>query len=328
MRKLLFALMLVGLAGAVIAGTISQAFTQRQIRDPRKLETILEDNFAEIDNRTDGTTAIDIQTDDINMAGSVSDTLGLNDTKAASVTGLAVTVKYDIGGTALDTDYINHIWLQMANDSSEDIDWAYWYVVVDDNTTNTEDSAVELYIQSAGTATKALDINTTGVDCGAGQILATGGDMGDGALANVGALTCDSVDGDAAATLTVGPAVATRVDVGASDAVTKILGGLNLKYANKTANYTNTVDDCVLSFDTSAATTNTLPEASTVLGAVFVIALQDDDGDLVVMTDGTDKFDGTNDILTFADAGDSCVLMATAANVYTILVNVGGTLSN
>jgi len=54
--------------------------------------------------------------------------------------------------------------------------------------------------------------------------------------------------------------------------------------------------------------------------------LQDDDGDLEVWTDGTDTFDGTNNKITFADAGDSLSVMATAANVYTILLNVGGTL--
>ena len=107
-----------------------------------------------------------------------------------------------------------------------------------------------------------------------------------------------------------------------------LTAGLDLPYVNKNANYTNALTDVVISYNTSAVTTNTLPEASTALGKVFCIALQDDDGDLVVMTDGTDKFDGTNDIITFADAGDSCWLMATAANVYTILVNVGGTLSN
>lgn len=101
---------------------------------------------------------------------------------------------------------------------------------------------------------------------------------------------------------------------------------MTLAYANKTGNYTNTATDYVVSYNTSAVTTNTLPEASTVLGQVFIIALQDDDGDLVVETDGTDKFDGTNNKATFADAGDSFHVMATAADVYTILVNVGGTL--
>jgi len=106
-----------------------------------------------------------------------------------------------------------------------------------------------------------------------------------------------------------------------------LTGGLDLPYANKTANYTNTAADVVVSYNTSAVTTNTLPEASTVLGKVFIIALQDDDGDLEVLTDNTDTFDGTNTKATMADAGDSLHIMATAADVYTILVNVGATLA-
>lgn len=106
------------------------------------------------------------------------------------------------------------------------------------------------------------------------------------------------------------------------------VGGLKGAYVLKTANYTNTVNDFSISYTTSAVTTNTLPEASTVLGSIFCISLFGDTGDLVVMTDGTDKFDGAgNDILTFAAAGDSCVVQAVAANAYTILVNVGGALS-
>jgi len=111
-----------------------------------------------------------------------------------------------------------------------------------------------------------------------------------------------------------------------SAGVFHMLKGTRLAYVNKTANYTTASGDCVVSYNTAAATTNTLPEASTVLGEVFIICLQDDDGDLVVNTDGTDTFDGTNNKATMADAADSLAVMATAANVYTILVNVGATL--
>ena len=161
--------------------------------------------------------------------------------------------------------------------------------------------------------------------------LTSAGALTVGAAVDAASYTCDAgsgLDAQSAGAVDVGAATATSVLLGATDCFTSVLGALKLQYVNKTANYTNSVNDCVISYDTSAATTNTLPEASTALGRVFVICLQDDDGDLVVMTDGTDKFDGSNDILTFADAGDSCVLMATAANVYTIIVNVGGTLSN
>jgi hypothetical protein len=143
---------------------------------------------------------------------------------------------------------------------------------------------------------------------------------------NVLEATGKGIDTTGAGALYLGEAVATSVILGATDAPTTVAGGLKLKYVAKTANYTNSANDVVVTYNTSAVTTNTLPEASTVLGSVFVLSLQDDDGDLVVVTDGTDTFDGTNNKITFADAGDSAILMATAANVYTIMVNVGGTL--
>lgn len=144
--------------------------------------------------------------------------------------------------------------------------------------------------------------------------------------------TCDAgagLDAQSAGAVDLGAATATSVQIGATDITTHILGGMDCRYQTKTTNYTVTSSDFAVSYTTSATTTNTLPEASTVLGSVFCIGLYSDGGDLVVMTDGTDKFDGAgNDILTFADAGDSCIVMATAANAYTILCNVGGTLSD
>jgi len=165
--------------------------------------------------------------------------------------------------------------------------------------------------------------------------MSTGDVTADGTV-DAAAVTVDAgagVDNQAAGALLLGAATATSVEIADAGVTTDVQGtldvdqGLILAYANKTANYTVTATDCVVSYNTSAATTNTLPEASTVLGQVFVVALQDDDGDLVVDTDGTDTFDGTNNRVTFADAGDSLQVMATAANVYTILCNVGGTLS-
>ena len=194
-------------------------------------------------------------------------------------------------------------------------------------------------------------IDTTGAGAlHLGEGIATSVSIGqsDAPTVVLGAMTVlGGIDTTAAATLVLGAATANKVEISdttieieaegplnceelltAEAAFTLTAGALTLPYANKTANYTNAATDVILSYNTSAVTTNTLPEASTVLGHLFIVALQDDDGDLVVMTDGTDKFDGTNDILTFADAGDSCQVMATGANVYTILVNVGGALSN
>ena len=136
---------------------------------------------------------------------------------------------------------------------------------------------------------------------------------------NVLAATTKGIDTSGAGALHLGEAVATSVVVGATDAPTSIAGALSLKYVLKTGNYTVTADDCIVTYNTSAVTTNTLPDANTVLGRVYIVALQDDDGDLVFNTDGTDKFDGTNDSLTMNDAGDSVTVVATAANVWTII---------
>jgi len=246
MRRYLVAIMLAAMATAVYAAQ-KTTFTQRDVRDPRKLAVDLAANAADVETRVS------------NLESSTSVT--------ATVSGdFTVTSNLTVSGTA---------------------------AVV-------------------GVATFRAESGHTG-----------------GIAANY--LTVDAaagVDTKTAGALKIGAATATSVEVGATDAVTKIMGGVKGAYAAKTANYTATANDFVLSYTTSAATTNTLPEASTVLGSVFAISLFSDTGDLVVVTDGTDKFDGAgNYIVTMADAGDSLIVMATAANAYTILVNVGGTLS-
>lgn len=100
--------------------------------------------------------------DDFNMSGSVSNTLGFNVTKAASVTGLAATVIMDIGGLAIDTDYVQDVKLRMNNDATQSVDWVYWNYIIDDNTDGTEDGTAELYMIINGSATKVMDF-TAGV---------------------------------------------------------------------------------------------------------------------------------------------------------------------
>jgi hypothetical protein len=248
MRKyglVLLTALLVG--GYVLAGTITQSYTQRQIRDPKQLETLLEDNFAEIDNRTDGTTAMDIKTDDINMSGAVGDTLGFNVTKAVTVTGLTATVSganVTASGGGKDTDYVNYKWLTMDNDSSESVDWAYWYVVVDDETTNTEDTAVELYIQVGGVATKALDVNASGLAVTALNT-GTGEATVDGKYAVVG--------GDATTGLMIQKGDGAAVTNGATVTFPTVFGG---------------VPTVILGADES---TTTVPYPSSVTASNFVV---------------------------------------------------------
>lgn len=145
-------------------------------------------------NNVAGTTPTftDVTLSDITPSGGVGDSLGYNYSKAASVTGLFATVKNDVAGDAIDTDFLTDIKIQMDNDSSESIDWVYWYYIIDDNTTNTEDSAAELYLQVGGTATKVLDVNVDGL------IIA-----GDLAATTIGGITeADLLDKTAAETIT------------------------------------------------------------------------------------------------------------------------------
>lgn len=93
MKKTIIAVC-VALSGvAAFAGSIQSTLSQREVRDPKKLETILEANFAEIDNRTDGTTAIDGSFTSITNSG-VTDLNG-----ATTVTNLTAddgsTVDFD-----------------------------------------------------------------------------------------------------------------------------------------------------------------------------------------------------------------------------------------
>ena len=139
-----------------------------------------------------------------------------------------------------------------------------------------------------------------------------------------------SIDTGAANVLDVGSVNATEVNLGAEDISVEIVGGLKVDYVAKTANYTNALTDHIITYNTSAATTNTLPEASTALNRVFTIALHQDGGDLVVVTDGTDTFDGTgsSEKITMEDAGDCVTVVATGANSYTVIGNTGGTLAS
>ena len=95
-KKLVLALIGVLVCGVAFAGTISQSFTQRQVRDPRQLETILEDNFAEIDTRTTNLVSTSAGvTADFDVDGSL--TVGTNVTAGGVVDAASVTVDAGAG---------------------------------------------------------------------------------------------------------------------------------------------------------------------------------------------------------------------------------------
>jgi len=175
----------------------------------------------------------DVTTDDINMSGAVGDTLGFNDTKLATVTGLMTTVTFNnitagSGAGAIDTDYVELRDLTMNNASTQALVWAYDRIVIDDNTAATEDAVWERYVVQGGATVQVVNADAAGFDVGTLKILATAGDLGDGALENVGAISADSLDGDAAGTLPIGAATATRVELADASVVTDVEGSLNV----------------------------------------------------------------------------------------------------
>jgi len=104
--------------------------------------------------------------------------------------------------------------------------------------------------------------------------------------------------------------------------------GIDVAVAEKTANYTNLVTDCVLSYSTAGgAFTNTLPDASTVLGQTYMMVLDTAGADLDIDTVGADTFDGTNTRATMNAAADSIGITATSANRWSIWAQHSVTLS-
>jgi len=102
-------------------------------------------------------------------------------------------------------------------------------------------------------------------------------------------------------------------------------GGLVLGYVAKTNGYAPTVTDHVMVHTAGFEYTNTLADANTMLGRVFVITSADGTKDIYVNTDGTDTIQGSNKQAILADTGDSITIQATGAHVWTVIQNTGVT---
>ena len=171
-----------------------------------------------------GASTGDVTCDDINMSGSATDSIGFNLTATPTVvTGQVATVNLgNMGRTPADTCAITHRLLTMVNDSgAESINWSYINSVIDDASSNSEDTAVEVYIQVGGAATKALNIDAAGVDSGTLKLLGTAGDFGDGDVDNVGDITLDTITADGSA-ITINSALTLASTVTATGAVTTV----------------------------------------------------------------------------------------------------------
>ena len=116
---------------------------------------------------------------------------------------------------------------------------------MDDNTTNTEDSAEELWLQIGGTFTKVLNIDALGVDSGTLKLLGTGGDFGDANVDNVGSIALDIIKADGSSITTsndwtyVGSVTVNGANI-AGDGATTITNVVNYS-AGTQAGYTGTL---------------------------------------------------------------------------------------
>jgi hypothetical protein len=158
-RRLCWAIVALLVCGALaFAGTISQTLTRRQIRDPRQLRTLLNNNFAEIDNRTDGTTAMDITTDDITAAG--ADTASLDFNYPASTNAQMATVTHKSAtavGSMADNNYVRYIMLDAVDASTNaNNNYVYADVKATDETHGSEDGQWELGFMSGGSLVEVL----------------------------------------------------------------------------------------------------------------------------------------------------------------------------
>jgi hypothetical protein len=220
MKKITIAIVaaLLVCAAYAIAGSISQAITERQLRDPKQLRPLLNDNFAEIDNRTDGTTAMDITTDDITAAGADTASLDFNYPASTNVTMATITHKSETTVANMDDgDKVRYILLNAYDSATAATDYVYMDVIADDVTTATQDGSLEIGIEVNSTATTALTLDATGATV-------------------VGEIGADSANIGGTVTYSGGAATVTN-----GQAVTVSAGCHVLTGTGQADNYTNTI---------------------------------------------------------------------------------------
>ena len=150
----------------------------------------------------------DVTCDDITASGADTASLDVNIPASTNAQMGTITVKSATAVSELtDADYLQFVLLNMYNSATSAVNYAYMRAVADDVTTATEDGAIEFYVEINSTATKALDIDATGIDAGAGSVSGTGMDAGDGNIANVGDIAVDSISSDGSAITVVNEAL-------------------------------------------------------------------------------------------------------------------------
>ena len=136
----------------------------------------------------------------------------------------------------------------------------------------------------------------------------------------------NSLDTTAGTTMTVGPSAATRVEIADTTIVTDVEGpvilseGQTVAYLSSTGGITLGTTHYVVSVTSAGGdATFTLPEASASLGTVYELVCDTAGNTGIILTDGTDSFDGTNTKITMNAVMDSVRLCATAADRWSVL---------
>ena len=175
MKKITLAILGALTVGAsVYAVDITQTLSQRQVRDPRQLAVILEDNFEALDDRTDGTTPMaELEVTGVATFNHSIVAISTNDTSTNTI----VTVDAEV-----DPAYIEDAALDVAAITCDSVASAGDISGTTLNASGDAEFAADVHVAS-GAATQQWDNGSALIDTGA---------LEDGPI-DVAAVTCDSV---------------------------------------------------------------------------------------------------------------------------------------
>jgi hypothetical protein len=274
--------------GIVRAGDLTTALTQKQVRDPRQLETILEDNFSIIDAGTNTYTG--------------GKTVKSTDSQASLE---RIYFRLESGNdsqTESSNDVYSTVYLfKQYNDAggatTAAVDFAKIVTTASDVTGSTEDSKIEISVKVNGSYQEAIQLDSSGA-------IINGAVDADNVTVDADA----GVDCQAAGTLELGAATADKVEVADASVETEIQGPLDVHEA---ADFDNT-------FTLSASALNvTNGQAITVSAGAYVL-----NG-----IGGADNSTNTVTLVAPAAAGELVYLMVATASSNLVAIADSGTVA-
>ena len=154
MRKALIALLLVALVAPAFA---QYTPVKREDTQPTLTVTTM--------------TVGDVVTDDITASGADSASVDINIPASTNAQQGTITVKSAATVANMDDgDYVEYNLMQAYDSATAACDYVYMRAVADDVTTDTQDGALEVYVEVNSTATKMLDVDASGLTVGGGVV--------------------------------------------------------------------------------------------------------------------------------------------------------------